>query len=322
MTGIDYITQIGKSLGILPAANESHSDYSQRVLLSAVSAWMQTAVYFDVSQTSVERIHAVGLSKTKLFQNIDESLTIIDAKETVDYIYAVLAGNGAYFHTPYNVRPIPHTLAGHNGIAIVRGMKPEEKVNFSGLAPFIASEQSDNISETFHLLDMPEEDVIRMVWNHCTPTDDSPEEYLDVFRSGRGRYYTTKQPRTDKIIMGRSGYNTEHISYYVIAGQERRRMPDEYADASIRTYFQLAVMNQHSRQRIRIYRDPNLVKLEFEYRLPEPDLRFLQYIAWPKDLTKVKDDVWNYSIKPEMWALIKDRYEQKLNYVMEEQTNE
>ena len=112
MTGIDYITQIGKSLGILPAANESHADYSQRVLLSAVSVWIQTAVYFDESQTSVERIHAVALSKTKLFQNIDESLTIIDAKETVDYIYAVLAGNGAFlYHYTHVPKPLIQIMA-------------------------------------------------------------------------------------------------------------------------------------------------------------------------------------------------------------------
>lgn len=309
---MDYLERLGGMIGLRKGNKESAKAYQRRILLSVVSDWMQTAVHTGEEMTSVVHVKQVGMEKLHAFQELGCLDSTFDIQALVAYVYDTLLENGAFLHRSHNVRPAPHRLIGDDAIAIVRGMCPEELVRFSGLAPYVKQRVAPCAVEgAFDLPMTSPEQITTMLWKHGIPVsrDIRVDEYLNTERSSRGQYYIPRPPKAKGLLYGYA-YNPDgQHDFYLISETEAKRISPDYILLHYHEYARLFLMTQNQSQNVYARFDGNsLVYLEFNFHLPDPDLRFLRYIAWPNK-GDVLDDAWNFSISCDLWPLLKTRLE-------------
>lgn len=305
-----HFEQIGASLGIRQSTGETQYNYQKRILISLVSDWMQTDVFSGGYETSIKHVKQIGLEKVHFIKEMLPDALPYDEHELIEYIYDTLIANGIFLHRDYNVRSAPHRLIGDDNYAIVRGMYPEELVSFSGLCPYTnQSGTSSNIADSFALPSIPLEKIVNMVWNRSIPTPSGThiDEYIDTNRKPRSAYYRSYISDSSGMIFGRIRRLDFHYDYYLIVDDDIRRIPEDYVSVSLHEYARLYLMEQKQVQTVMAILDKdNTVELEFSYHLPQPDLRFLRYIAWP-DNDKNLNDAWSFTLQQELWPMLKER---------------
>lgn len=319
---MNFFEIVGSDMHIPKGRNETSEHYAQRVTLSAVSNWMLTAVFFDDGQTSVERVRETAQRKLRLYHTLGNGLEEEAIQESVNYIYDHLLKNGAFMHIQYYLKPARRRLIGRGNVAVVRGMMPEDDVCFSGLAPFVIhhdASMDDNIAEAFALPDYAGEAVIQMVWERATPVDNgyTQEEYLRTSRTS-GYYYGSRREDSHLATLARSMNGSGGYDYYILNGDVTRRLPDDFIQARVHEYCALALVNRRKKQVVKATKENDLVHLEFGYRPPSPDLRFIRYISWPENTMNL-DDAWHFSISSALWPMLKDRLS-NLDFELEEST--
>ena len=137
MNSMEYLEQIGASLAIVKAPKEAPEDYYRRIVYSATADWMQTTVFVCNDTTSIVHLKSIAALKVRMIEELSPGMLTYGADELVEHLYTILQDNGVSLHRNYHVRPAPHRLIGNDSYAIVRGMYPEERVSFSGLAPYV-----------------------------------------------------------------------------------------------------------------------------------------------------------------------------------------
>lgn len=309
---MEYLEQIGNSLGVEKAPNESLEDYYRRVVYSAIADWMQTSAFIGGETTSIVQLKSVVSSKVRMLQDLSPSLLAYGADELVEHIFGILLENGVFLHRNYYVRPAPHRLIGNEKYAIIRGMCPEEHVYFSGLAPFIGQRNSPcDIFAAFGLTDMCPEAITALLWKRGSPVPDNTHisEYLNTTRKNKQPYYRSSPADQTGMIYGRSRRNDFMYDYFLMSGSEIRRISEDHVSVHWHEYGRLHIMTTRQPQTVFATFDGNgLVHVNFSFHLPQPELRFLQYLAWPYKDSRL-DDVWNYSIHRSLWPIVKERVE-------------
>ena len=309
---MNYLEQLGNKLHLRKGIRENSDNYQWRVLLSVISDWMLTAVHTGDDVTSVVHVKQVGLEKLRAFQDMGCIDFSLDNQSLVDYVYETLLENGAFLHRSHNVRPAPHRLIGDSKYAIVRGMCPEEKVEFSGLAPYVQQRVEPVPIETaFDLPTVSCEQITALLWNRGIPTNYSirMEAYLNTGRAAKGQYYCQTAPITKGMLYGYVRNNDSQYDFYLISDSEIRRISPDYIAVRLHEYARLYLMTQSKPQQVTAWIDgDNVVHLEFDFHLPYADLRFLRYIAWPGK-SGALDDVWNFCVARNLWPWVKRRLE-------------
>lgn len=313
---MEYLEQIGASLGIIKAPKESSGDYHRRVAYSAIGDWMQTSAFIGGEKTSIVQVKSTTVEKVRLIQELSPGLLTYGADEVVEHIFSIMLENGVFLHRNYYVRPAPHRLIGNEAFAIVRGMCPEEHVSFSGLAPCVKQRTSScNVFTAFGLPDISPEIITKQLWNHGTPVSENTyiNEFLNTARKDKQPYYRSTPPDRAGMLFGRSRRNDFLHDYYLVSGNEIRRISEDHVNVSWHEYGRLYLMTTKSEQIVVATHDgTGLVHTQFSFHLPQPDLHFLQYIAWPYRDAKI-DDIWNFSLHSDLWPIIRERLE-FLNY--------
>lgn len=315
----DFYDKLGINLDIPKAPWESKAQFSHRLILSSAAAWMMTTVYAWGEPVSVDRVKAVARSKAKAMAEISGNMSNIDIPALVDYIYEQLLANGAFYHMPYNLKPVPHRLINAGIIALIRGMLPEEDVHFSGIAPFNMTKDvgENNVVEAFDLPEATPELMLQQVWKYLAPCGiPASSEFLNVNRRAGSPYYVNKRQTSDDITLARESQGINQYVYYLIKGDEAKRLNDDLTDVHVQDYCRLAIMNAHQRQPITATIGKQLVRIQIGYLLPAPELRFLRYISWPETLLEY-DHPWCFFIRPQLWPMLKERFE-FLKYIVEE----
>lgn len=301
--------ETGKQMGILKDSSETDLSFQCRVMLSALSNWMLTTVWGSGHSISIVKIKQVIREKLtgylKLL-SLDSDICLKDIEET---IYNVLLENGAFAHLQYNVRPVVHKLIGCGDVSLIRGVMPEERAYFSGLAPFVLkNSNNENLAENFMLWSLNGSETIDLVWRRSTPVDNANlEEYLNIERKN-GRYYTGRRNPNWPYTLARSRQsgNFSNYEYYIISKDALRHIPIDYVETSIHEYARLAMMNKVSKQVITASVKEHMVLIECGYLLPAPDLRFMRFVSWPFDITDMKDS-FRFILHPAIWPGIKGR---------------
>lgn len=315
----DFYDKLGINMDIPKAPWESKTQFSHRLIFSAASAWMMTAVHAWGGPVSVDRVKAVARSKVKAMAEVSGNMSNIDIPVLVDYIYEQLLANGAFYHMPYTLRPVPHRLIYAGNIAIVRGLLPEEDIQFSGIAPFIVMTdvRENSVAEAFCLPEVTPEFMLQQVWKCLAPCGmPAASEYLNVNRRAGSSYYTNKRQTNADITLARESQGINQYVYYLIKGDEAKRLNDDLTNVHVQDYCRLAIMNAHKQQLITATIGKQLVRIQIEYLLPAPELRFLRYISWPETLLEY-DLPWCFSVRPQLWPTLKERFE-FLKYAVEE----
>ena len=316
----DFFDKLGINMDIPKALWESKAHFSHRLILSSASAWMMTVVHAWGEPVSIDHVKAVTRSKVDAMADISGSLNNIDIPALVDYIYEQLLDNGVFYHTPYNLRPVPRRLIYAGNIALVRGMLPEEDVQFSGMAPFIMITDAceNNAVEAFGLPETEPELMLQQTWKRLTSCSiPAVAEYLNANRRAGNSYYSNRRQNSDDFTLARESQGINQYVYYLIKGNEAKRLNDDLADAHVQDYCRLAIMNAQKRQSITATIGKQLVRVEIGYLLPAPELRFLRYISWPEALPEY-DQPWRFALRPQLWPMLKERLE-FLKYAVEEQ---
>ena len=313
---MNYLEQLGEKLQLFSGVHEKPAEYQWRILLSVISDWMQTAVHTGDDTTSVVHVKQVGMEKLRAFQDMQCVGFPIDNQAVVNYIYETLLENGAFLHRSHNVRPAPHRLIGDSAYAIVRGMCPEEKVDFSGLAPYVQQRvEPIQIEAMFDLPSTSPEQITALLWKRGIPAPSTTnmDAYLDVERTAGRQYYCLKPPKCKGLRYGYVRNSDAQHDYYLMSDNETRRIGSDYTDVHFHEYARLYLMTQNRTQQVTAcYDGDNIVHLRFDFHLPYPDLRFMRYIAWPDKCGNL-DDAWNFCIARKIWPLLRTRLE-FLNY--------
>lgn len=315
----DFFDKLGINMDISKAPWESHAQFSHRLILSSASAWMMTAVHAWGELVSVDHVKAVARSKVKTMAEILGGLSDINIPALIDYIYEQLLDNGAFYHTPYYLRPVPHKLIYAGNIALVRGMLPEEDVQFSGMVPFImtADAGENNAVEAFDLPETEPEFMLQQTWKRLTPCSiPAVAEYLNVNRRAGNSYYSNRRQTSDGITLARESQGINQFAYYLVRGNEAKRLNDDLTEVHVQDYCRLAIMNAQKQQLITATIGRQLVQVQIGYLLPEPELRFLRYVSWPEELPEY-DQPWRFALRPQLWPMLKERLE-FLKYTVEE----
>ena len=306
---IAFWQEIGKQLGILKDRSETDLAFCCRVMLSALSKWALTAAG-GAEQVSILKVQQVIEEKLAGYLKLLPTLDTINPHDITEMIYELLLENGAFYHLQYNVRPALHKLIGCGDISFIRGMNPEEKVCFSGLAPFVMESSTEgNITDDFMLWALGGSETIDLVWRRSTTVESSVnlEEYLNIERTG-GRYFTGKKNPSWPFTLARSRQpgNISIHEYYIITGNETRHIPSDYVEATIHEYVRLAMMNNVKKQTIAATISESIVSVECGYLLPAPDLRFMRYVSWPVNIADMKD-AFRFLLHPAIWPGVRER---------------
>ncbi len=307
---IAFWQEAGMQMDIMKDRSETDLSFCCRVMFSALSKWVLTTVGGSEQPVSVVRIQQIIEEKISGYLKLMPNECAVNLSSAVDMVYNTLLENGAFYHLQYNVRPVSHKLISCGDISFIRGLTPEEKVSFSGLAPFVQQSSSDgNLVDDFMLWTLGNEETIDLVWRRSTPVDSTVnlEEYLNLARTS-GRYYTGKRNPNWSFALARSRQpgNMYNHDYYILMGDEVRRIPNDYQEASIHEYVRLAMMNKVKRQTVTASIREHIVTVEFGYLLPVPDLRLIRFISWPVDITDVKN-AFRFILHPAIWPGVKNR---------------
>lgn len=301
-----FMEQIGHELQIHPADHETDEQYLQRVVLSAASYWMLTAIHGGDGQISIQRIKRAAHSRLTAFVQLCPELVGLDVDAMTEYLYRIHVENGSFYHTPNQVRPIRRRLIGDADCAFVRGMLPEEPVSFSGMAPYVnASAELYDLSQSFDLPAQSPVEILAMLWKRGVPhpfVNDGTYETLHGERVTR---------QISRAVL-RKPHDGAGFDFYLLDGQHFCRIPGESNLHYLMDYAQLAMESSSARATIR----PHLVSISFVTRLPAPDLRFLRYAAWPDSINGLYH-VWRFSLAPDIWPIYRERL-QFLDYAVEE----
>lgn len=307
-----YLEQIGASLAIVKAPKETLEDYYRRVAYSAVADWVQTAAFVGNEATSIVQLKSIAVAKVNMLQELSPGLLPYGADELVEHLYTILLDNGIFLHRDYYVRPAPHRLIGNDSFAIVRGMCPEEYVSFSGLAPYIKQRTAPcDIYQAFGLPGISPEAITEQLWKRASPVSANMHigEYLNTTRKDKQPYYRSTPPEKSAMYYGRTRRNDFHYDYFLVSGDEIRRLSEDHVNVSWHEYGRLHLMTAKQTQTVSAILDgAELVHVHFSFHLPKPDLRFLQYLAWPYR-SAMLDDVWNFSLHSDIWPIVKERIE-------------
>lgn len=309
--------EIGREIRVSQETGEDDSAFAQRVLLSAGAAWMQTTLYANNGQVSVERLKRTAQEKMSLWKKTDPCLADVDPEACAEYIYETLLGNGLLLHTPMYGRPAPRKLIGSSP-AILRGMRPEEPCVFSGLASFLVTEHgSETIREAFALADYDQERMITLLWKRSISVHDFlPNEILNVHRGGGwNRYEPQKASETD-LALARTMHGPNQYDYYLIQGQQIRRISEDMREAQFHDYVRMALLHRAGQQtKVQARCGNHLVSFSIGY-LPRPEQRFLRLVCWPESLSDLKQ-AYRFSIHAALWPMLRERF-RDLNYNVEE----
>ncbi len=319
--GFKLMQTIGRDISIFPGKEETKDHYMDRVILSAGAAWMLTAVHNQAGKVSVESIKETAREKIAEYLKIAGRDTMPDIQLIVNCLYQTLLNNGMFYHEPHNVRPARHGEIALRGISIIRGLLPEEKVSFAGMAPYVTGYGDADPAECFMLWDRDAEETIRSAWKHSSPQEDTVkiDQYLRIKHKPFEEYYDYKRRDEAECTLGRSK-KTEGFGYdyFILRGRQARRLTDDYINAYVHDYLRIAIVNGEEKQVIHAKLTDNLVEVRISYKLPIPEERFLRFISWPEDNNKLKDPIYNISLHPRVWPVVKERMEY-LGYRVEEQ---
>lgn len=316
-----FFEQIGAVLSIVRAPKEAAEDYYRRVAYSAIADWMQTTIFVGNDATSIVQLKSSAVAKVGMFQELSPGILTYDANELVEHLYTIMLENGVFLHRNYNVRPAPHRLIGNDSYAIVRGMCPEENVSFSGVAPYIKQRTTPcDIYAAFGLPEITPEAITEQLWKRATPVSANTyiSEYLNTERKDKQPYFCSAPPRKWGMLYGRTRRNEFQYDYFLACSGEIRCLSEDHINVFWHEYGRLHLMTTKQGPTVSATFDgAGLVHVRFSFRLPQPDLRFLQYLAWPYKDTML-DDVWNFSLQRDLWPIVKERVEFLRYKVVEE----
>ena len=321
MKSIRFLFTIGQDMNILPGKGETEDHYVERVILSASARWMLTAIHNGEDKVSVESVKRMAQEKIESYLEIVDHPSSIDVQTVVNCLYDTLLTNGMFYHEQYNVRPVRKREIGIGDVSFIRGLRPEENVHFSGMAPYILGGGNADFADEFMLWKRNREETIQSAWKHSSPQDGQIVigEYLRADHQMYQKYYDTRRHDQAEFTLGRTRKSDVHgFEYYLIRGNEIRRLTDDYVYASVHAYVTLAIVNGQRKQSVLAKVGRNLVDLEIGYLLPEPDARFLRFVSWPDNLQSISSSRFMISMHPRIWPVVRDRLN-FLGFAVEEQ---
>ena len=316
----NFFRQVGASLYLWPVETETQESFIQRVVLSAASRWMLTSLFIGDGATSVEKVRSSLKEKTTAFLELASLQDTMDIESIAGYIYDTLLSNGMFYHMQYYVRPAAAQLIGQGEIALLRGILPEERAFFSGLAPCVAAQGNDNLEDAFDLWDKNGKDTIELAWERSEKTigEVQIEEWLNLHRREMEPYYLGKRRDQNSITLGRTrnSITPNNHEYYLIRGKEIRRISEEYKEIAMHDNIRVALMNNIHPQRVLYKKFNGKIDLEIGYLPARHDVRFMKLITWPENLAHINRP-FRMSVHSDVFPLLESRF-RRLGYQMEE----
>ena len=310
MNASDWLDGIGRDMGIHKSPWEKRFQYEQRVLLSYASIWMLTSLHDADGMVSVKHVSEATERRLGAILDFFPEYQNISIANTVEHIWNTHIANGNVYHKAYRAMPPRLKLIGNSQVSIVRGMKLEMPVSMSGLTPFIQLEaEYQEVWDEFQLPEQTPQQILNSLWKRGQHYPFAPMkncEYLNLYRKDRETYYSPQRPTGNEMTIMRANREDGGRDYALVYDGEMCRLTDDAQRLRFHEYARVALMNQHEPQKVLCRISDKLVRIDFKYRLPETELRFLRLIAWPESIDLLNEK-WTFNMHPALWAMYKER---------------
>ncbi|MEN6460640.1 MAG: hypothetical protein ABFC94_04620 [Syntrophomonas sp.] len=307
-------------IGIEKSQFESEYEWTQRVILSACSAWFLNMLRgSEGSNFSIFRI------KNKIYEKLSAYLELFSLttefttnlmEDIVEYIFNTHALAGSFYHYPNYICPATEKFNVAFGVKWVRSPIISRKYIYSGLGTYSLCEDKKDEEEilngslyaTYGLppkkpAEIMEKIVKRSQWRPLNGS--STREFLHVFRRFGDGYYTTNKPSTHDVLLSRE--QSDHSYRYILVNNKAQYDLQSWEqEESYHEYIALALINKYQQLQANVTIDDKLINLELNYTLPNPEESFLRLYAWPFSLKELENR-WRFSIAPAIYPAIKHR---------------
>jgi len=307
-------------LGIEKSQFESEYEWTQRIILSACSAW-----FLNILRGSEGSNLSISRAKNKIYEKLSAYLELFShateftpnlMEDIVKYIFNTHASTGSFYHYPNYICPATEKLNIAFGVEWVRSPIIPKKYIYSGLGTYISREDKKgeedilnaSLYATYGLpLERPAEIMEKLIkrsqWRPLN--DSSAREFLQVFRRYGDRYFTTNKPSTDDVLLSREQSNHGY-RYILVNNKAQYDLQSWEQEENYHEYIDLALINKYQQLQAIVSIDDKRMNFELNYTLPNPEESFLRLYAWPYSLEELENR-WRFSIAPAIYPAIKHR---------------
>lgn len=310
---------------------ENETNFAERVLYSAGSAWFRTLVFEDGGNPSITRIKRRLHSKLKYFSELCPCLSTIsdDFLETfIDRILETHQLMGTVYHSQQHLTPAIERECVFSGIRIFRCGRPDEDYSYSGLGIFRADPEKDTPQTPMNIFGLTEETTYEIAqarlagrtWQPLYDLDGLL--YLNVNRRPFQKYYSEYRPDISTLLLAYR-MNEGRRSYLLIRGNECSALAEWETLAGIHRYLALFLFQQSRKLVAATQRGKYTTSISIDTYLPHDDELLFRYFAWPQNLSRnIEDnDTLNFIVDKRVFPVLASRLNASGFYV-EEKNNE
>lgn len=316
----ELLTCMQSDLGLQRGEHERETDYTLRLLWSALGRMLQAAL-FDRYSTCASEAEAAGISIVRfkrriqhlveayagLFPNLmfpQALLAVKDDKvreeaslvEIAKYLCQLVLANGMAYHRAYNLLPPMLRRQRCGSVTFVRGLPPGEPVKISGLGMYQKSvltqepateAEIEAVRDMFQLdnpLNLTLLDYLIQSGKFVPATD---SKHLQYFHAKERRWREYAKPG---IMLAREKISYAQKMVYCLCrraknGQEEWLELPKSQDREIYDHgllAQLFLLQADSLPPAQIRYDGAIVHITCEYLYPGKEQRFLSLFSWPE----------------------------------------
>lgn len=317
------LDQIRDSLNIPKIPNESEDDYLARLGYSLAGRWALASLSDSSSEGMSGEVSVYHFKK--VFEDVFRILgmtrsSYLDLERITDFVYNQYKTSGFFYQQDKALTNPLFKVGILNGISFIRGMKPSDDVNMSGLGPYrlVSSEHLDNFSDFWDLRLESLEPLLKYYLDRAQwekyEGNGAEVSILDLKKSLYR--FTWHIEDKGKISLARSTVEPYHYFF----SQSKRRdnlnylyvsfLPDFFKTEQL--WMDLAcglICKYHGKVRCRLYPigDYYLLKAS-EMPLPSQVCSFITTYSWPLRLLSRKESYNTLLVKKEIIDAIKQKF--------------
>lgn len=326
MTPVSLLEEMAHALGINRAEGERQASWTQRVILSACSAWLLLIIRHpparpeDLSIISLKsRLREKAAAYFQAFKELMAEAAVMDDfdEKLTEALFDIHEKAGSFYHKPHYIFPAPEMV--HIALGIQWHRNPSDPLcyRYSGAGAYVPCQHMETEAQkgdvtalyaAFNLLCESPSAMLKRLMKKRSPVPanmPAAAEYLNVFRQSREKEYGTRRAKGIDVLLARERVEGRD-RYWLIHNEGFYELQPWEQEAGYHRYAELAILAQHKRLSAEARNAGSVVHLALSWRLPAPEERFLRFFAWPPSLLELENR-WRYIVATPIYPMIRHR---------------
>ena len=323
------IDRIAIDLGVYRFAEEPLSQYTSRVIYSAMACWIKAIAqdkpvgYQENAPSGISRRHIFERSHTilgtmiKMFPEIKEWFDLsAENDDPVNLVRTRLINHGDLLNVGYGSNltlSSVHSCQVTSTLETVYGKTIEDGLLYSGIASLRYKEASGYNPEIENVKEWMKSYLGDVFWSHDLP-DPSQVQYFNPLSSAKNNYEAWQESlekKDDKVVLIRTAVNKNSYVYYLLKPNEKivHRIDPFLQEQGFHIKAMCALRSQSKNNTTAtVTKYNNHIKIRLNAILPLRESIMMESYAWP--VKRINDrlewvmgfSVWNH-IRPYIEAL-------------------